>query len=283
MNEPNFIITRFTHGSAGKFLSTVLQTSDRIDHWSADVQNNKDNFSILNQIVLQHVSRSFPADHSTHLRSEPMVPYNVDLYSVGLPRGNEVTLNQYLEYAHKKQDTRLLQAIANKLIINLVFSKPRVPEFCNGSNVVTITVTTENEKGWLYKTLWSKHFLETNDTIRYLPSDPDYCNYRSLASVLTFNNTYLFNKQEKDKLYKKYVVNNHTNYWYFNPKMFNSFDTKHKLNNYFVRLDEILSVDKFLNTIERVFNNFNLGQPNIPLIMNMHQIWLSRQISYDYC
>ena len=33
----NLIITRFTQGSAGKFLSTVLQTNKYVDHWSSVV------------------------------------------------------------------------------------------------------------------------------------------------------------------------------------------------------------------------------------------------------
>jgi hypothetical protein len=282
MSNPKFILTRFTHGAAGKLLSTVLQTSDKVDHWSAIIQDNKINQTILDQLTLEYVSRSFPKDHTMHLRSEPMVPYNTDLYSTGFSRGNDLTLDQYLKHVDKKQDVRLFRAINNNLIINLIFNKPQVPIFCYGSDVVTITVTTKHEQEWLYKTLWSKHFLEINETIRYLPSDPYYCNYNSLVPVLTFNNPYSFAKQDKDKLYEKYVINNHTNPWYFDPDQFEVFDTEHKLNNHFVRLDEILSVDKFLNAIKLVFDKFNLGNPNLLLIKQMHQTWLSRQIPYDY-
>ena len=281
MGNPKFILTRFTHGSAGKFLSSVLQTSNLIDHWSVTIQDNKINQQILGQLILEYVSRSFPIDHSMHLRAEPMVPYNTDMYSAGFPRGNNLTLDQYLEHACVTQDFRLLRAIDNNLTINLAFHKPQVPNFCHGSDVVTITVTTKQEQEWLYKTLWSKHFLEIDDTIRYLPSDPYYCNYNSLVPVLTFNNPYLFTKQDKDEVYEKYIINDHTNSWYFDPDQFQTFDSTCKLNNHFVSLDEILSVDKFLNAIKRIFDNFHLGNPDLLLIEQMHQIWMSRQIHYD--
>lgn len=281
MSNPKFILTRFTHGSAGKFLSSVLQTSDIIDHWSATIQRYK-HTELFESLVVEYVRRSFPLNHSQHLMSEPMVPYNIDLYSTGFSRGNDLTLTRYLEHADKKQDVRLFRAVDNNLIMNLVFNKPQVPIFCHGSDVVTITVTTKQEQEWLYKTLWSKHFLEIDETIRYLPSDPYYCNYNSLVPVLTFNNPYLFTKQDKDKLYEKYVINNHTNPWYFDPDQFEVFDLDHKLNNLFVRLDEILSVDKFLNAVKRIFNKFHLGDPDLLLIEQMHQIWVSRQIHYDY-
>lgn len=126
MSNPKFIITRFTHGSAGKFLSTVLQTSTEIEHWSAIVQSQKSN-----------------------------------------------------------------------------------------------------------------------------------------------------------DLFEKYVINDHTNQWYFEPDRFVDFDDKHNLNNPFVELDSILLTSKFLATVENMFNHLRLPQPDLKLIEQMHQIWLSRQISYD--
>ena len=65
MGNPKFIITRFTHGSAGKFLSTVLQTSN----WSAVVQAQK-NTELIEPVTLEYVDRSFPKDHSQYLISQ---------------------------------------------------------------------------------------------------------------------------------------------------------------------------------------------------------------------
>lgn len=281
MSKSKFIITRFTHGSAGKFLSAVLQTSDKIDHWSAIVQDNKHNLEVFESLVLQHTARSFPIDHSTYMRSEPMVPYNVDLYSTSYPRGNDVTIDQYLDNAHKHNDIRLLKVINDDLKINLIFNKPQLPLFCNGAEVVTVSVTSQQEKNWLYKTLWSKHFLEKDNKIHYLPSDPNYCSFYSLVPVLTFNNEYLFPAEDKEELYTKYVINNHTNQWYFDTDRFAEYDSIHRLDNTFMQLDEILIVNKFLPAVTRIFNHYNLGKPNLILIEKMHQLWLSRQLPYE--
>jgi hypothetical protein len=281
VSNPKFIITRFTHGSAGKFLSSVLQTSKVIDHWSAIVQDNKHNSAVFDPLVLQHTARSFPTDHSTYMRSEPMVPYNVDLYSASYPRGDNVTIDQYLGNAHAQNDVRLLKGINNNLKLNLIFHKPQLPLFCKGAEVVTVSVTSQREKNWLYKTLWSKHFLEKNNKIHYLPSDPNYCSFYSLVPVLTFNNEYLFPAEAKEELYNKYVINDHTNQWYFDTDQFVGHDTDHQLDNTFIQLDEILLVDKFLPAVDRIFEHHNLGRPDLVLIEKMHQIWLSRQVQYD--
>jgi hypothetical protein len=210
-----------------------------------------------------------------------MVPYNTDLYSVGYPRGNDVTLDQYLSNAINKKDTRLLDCVESNLQTNLIFHKPQIPLFCNNSKVVTVSVTSQKEKDWLYKTLWSKHFLENNTEIRYLPSDPDYCSFYSLVPVLTYGNPYRFPLRDKDRLYQEYVINNHTNSWYFDPDKFSRHDVDHQLDNMFIQLEEILEVEKFLLAITRIFNHHQLGNPNLKLIEKMHQTWLSRQILYD--
>ena len=274
-----FLITRFTHGSAGKFLSTVLQTSNKVDHWSAIVQSNKNNPQLLTPILEEYMRRSFPYDHSMHLMSEPMVPYDVSLYSTSYPRGNDITLDQYLKNAQEVNDFRFLSCAENDLIPNIVFSKPQLPIFCSDSNVVTITVTSNKEKEWLYKTLWSKHFLETDTEIRYMPDDPAYCSFSSLPPVVKFNNTYKFPISKKAELYEKYVVNNHTNPYYFDPDRFAEIDSN--FNNIFMALDDILIEQKFLEKIEELFQQLNLGVAVIDIIKRMHQIWISRQLNYD--
>lgn len=280
MNEPNFILTRFTHGSAGKFLSSVLQTSAKIDHWSAIIESNKST-DLFERLILEYTKRSFPSDHSLHMQMEPMVPYNTDLYSSGYPRGNDVTLDQYLAYAIINNDYRLLNCMKNNLFVNIIFHKPCIPIFCLGANVITITVTSDSEKQWLYKTLWSKQFLETDNEILYLPSDPEYCNFSSIISVLKFNNPYKFDKSLKDKLFEKYVINDYTNQWYFEPDKFSKYDSDYQLDNTFIQLDEILVVNKFLLAMTRIFDYYCLGNPDLQLIKKMHQIWLSRQHTYD--
>ena len=280
MNAPNFILTRFTHGSAGKFLSSVLQTSVKIDHWSAIIESNKLT-DLFERLVLEYTRRSFPIDHSLHMQLEPMVPYNTDLYSAGYPRGNDVTLDQYLTYAIINNDHRILNCIKNNLFVNIIFHKSSIPIFCRDSKVITITVTSSSEKQWLYKTLWSKQFLETDNEILYLPSNPEYCNFSSIVSVLRFNNLYRFDKSLKNTLFEKYVVNDYTNQWYFDPDKFSKHDAEYHLDNMFIRLEEILVVKNFLPAIERIFDYHCLGAPDLQLIEKMHQIWLSNQHTYD--
>ena len=91
----NLIITRFAHGAAGKFLSTVLQTSELVDHWSLVVKHQKSVNKYVKETTLVYCDRVFPSDHSLHMLNEPLVPYCTDLYSSTFDRGHDVTADQY--------------------------------------------------------------------------------------------------------------------------------------------------------------------------------------------
>lgn len=241
------------------------------------MQAHKQDPMLFSSLVLQYVKRSFPEDLSQHMKQEPMVPYSTDLYSTRYPRGNEVTLDQYLSHAIQIDDRRLLACIDNQLLINLVFHKPTIPTFCDGSNVVTILTTTENEKNWVVRALEHKHFLEINSQLHYLPADPDYCSFVSLPVVLKYNNPYKFDLADRERVLDQYVVNTDTNHWYDDPEKFVEYDKEHNLNNCFINLSDILDAEKLIAEVERIFDHFHLGKTNSKLIRAMHDVWFSRQ------
>jgi len=278
MDTPKFIITRFAHGTAGKFLSTVLQTSNLIDHWSPTVQKEKESGNFLDEVTLQYVRRSFPVDHTLHLQNEPMVPYCTDLYSTGYTRGQETTLEQYLNYAQKIKDIRLDACMEKNLLANLIFHKLEIPIFCQGAPVVTVLVNTSEEKNWLHRTLWSKHFAEIDNRIHHLPSDPNYCSFVSLPTVLKFHNDYHYDINEKDRLFNKYILEHSGERWYTNPNNVTKFDNLNNLNNKFINLKDFFELDTFINTMSSLFNYFNLGTLNKSLVSNMYNIWWGRQL-----
>ena len=277
--KKQFVIVHFTHGSGGKFLSTVLQTSAQIDHWSDILESEKSANSLFKELILNYVRRSFPLDHKWHLRSEPMVPYATNLYSTSYNRGNSVTLDQYLTNSIRLNDYQLLNAIKSKKLINIIFNKPIVPKFCHGSKAITILIEHPQEIEFTNLALWHKHFLETNSTIHYLPDDPEFCHFTSLPKVLKFKNDYIFPEDKKTELVEQKIINNHTRPWYTDRRCFVDHDQQSKLNNYFISLGSFFNVDKFLHEIDQIFNKFDLGIPDIDLIKQMHEIWISRQVS----
>jgi hypothetical protein len=276
---PKLLITRFTHGAAGKFLSTILQTSNNVHHWNQHLQNIKKT-DLWNTAISEYVYKVFPKNHCLHLQNEPMVPYNTDLYSTSYKRGNSVTLAEFIQNAIYKQDSYLMEAIEKNFHINLIFNKPNLPEFCFGSSVVTITVESQRELNWLERTLWSKHFLETKKKIFYLPNHPDYCHKVSLQKVLLYNNQYKFPIEEKTNIIQSMIKNNPTRPWYLNKNNFIEHDTASELQNIFIPLSAFFEEEVFLNNVEKIFDYFQLENFQPELIRHLHLIWLSRQLIF---
>lgn len=275
-----FIVTRFTQGSGGKFLSSVIQASNTVDHWSTVLQLHK-NQAIFSQLVHHYFDRSFPLDHSLALRNEPHCPYSTDLYSSSYDRGNDVTLEQLLQHAHRVNDVRFLDSWYKNRLMNIVFHKPQIPQFCNNNFTVTITIKTEAEQQWVYQTLWQKHWIEINGRLIYAPNDPEYCHITALPNVLKFNNISRFSPDEKSRILNEIVSKDHTRQWYIDHLKFEEYDSVHGLQNLFVPLRSFFDRDQFIDIVDCIFKKFSLQPVNIDLIDTMRSIWVSKQIALN--
>lgn len=277
--NPKFLITRFTHGAGGKFLSSVLQTSTNVDHWNNIIESYK-NHHLFTKLVIAYTEQSFPKESKFHMQKEPIAPYNTDLYSSSYSRGNDITLTQFIDHAFIVNDTALINAAEQNRYVNLIMNKPFLPVFCYNSQVVTITTESEQELNWLYRTLWAKHFLEENNSVHYLPDHPLYCNFKNLPTILKYNNPCTFPLSEKNQLIQEKIINNHTCEYYKNQNNFSAIDRDYGVENIFIPLASFFNFDEFLDRITEIFLQFNLGQPKVDLIQQIHTIWLARQISY---
>lgn len=275
-----FIITRFTHGSGGKFLSSVIQTSNAVDHWFTALQNHK-HHEIFPQLIKHYFDRCFPLDHSLAIRNEPHCPYCTDLYSGSYPRGNDVTTEQFLAHAHQVNDTRFLNSWYQDRFVNLIFNKPEIPRFCDNSSVVTITIETEAEQQWVYQTLWRKHWIELEEELIYAPDNPEYCHMTTLSQVLKFNNPSRYPATEKSRLWNEFVLQNHTRHWYLDHDKFQSYDRCHGLHNVFIALRSFFDRDQFIHNIDHIVREFSLDPINLDLVDTMRSIWVSRQIAFN--
>jgi len=266
----NLLITRFPSGSGGNFISTVLQTSMKIDHWNSVIQTQKELQKFVEETTLIYCERSFPVDHARHMVSEPMMPYSNELYSSTFDRGNDVTADQYWS----QKDSRLISCVEKNLTANLIFHKNPLPKFCDGAKVLTVLVTSEDEKNWLDKTLYSKHFIEIGDRIIYTPRSLDHCSLKAVPKLLEYNAQCEYPLAKKDEIFTEMVKNNTTNLQYTNPE---NFDNKN-YQNIFFHQEYLLDRQKFLDQMSLVFEEFNLGTLDTSLVRKMHNIWLDRQI-----
>jgi len=271
-----FLITRYPHGSGGKFLSTILQTSFNVDHWNHIIEHHKTS-KLFYDLNLAYVSRSFPTDPVEHMQKEPIAPYDTSLFSSTYNRGNKVTAGEFLDHARAINDQFLLNAYMQKKYINLIMNNPSVPEFCRNSPTVTIIVESQSEIDWVHSTVWNKHFLEDQGKIYYLPEHPEYCNFKSLPKILEYQNNSAFCAADKEKIIKEKIIDNPLLRFYQNKTNFLESD-----NNYFIPLASFFNVAEFLTHIKQIFDKFNLSVLNLQLVEDLHNIWITRQHKYEH-
>jgi len=270
-----FLITRYPHGSGGKFLSTILQTSINVDHWNHVIENHKTH-KLFYDLNLAYVSRSFPTDTVEHMQKEPVAPYDTSLFSSTYNRGSNITAKEFLDHAQAINDQFLLNAYIQKKYINLIMNNPSLPEFCRNSPTITIIVESESEINWVHSTVWNKHFLEDQENIYYLPEHPEYCSFKSLPKILEYKNNSVFLAADKEKIIKEKIIDSPILQFYQNKKNFLESE-----NNYFIPLASFFNVDDFLTHIKHIFDKFNLSGLNLQLVKDLHKIWISRQSKYD--
>ena len=275
----NLLITRFAHGSGGKFLSTVIQSHEQIQHWSSQMQNTKSSDQYP-ELLEYYMIRSFPKDHRSHMSMEPICPYDTELWSSTYHRGENVTRNKLVDYYSDNKDKYLMDGCNQNLITNLIFNKPQLPKFCAGSKTVTILIDNRRSLRWLRKTLWSKHFLEAEGKIIYAPDHPLYCSMKSLPTILKFKNQSEFPISEKFSLMKKHLYRNTIIEKFQDPSNFKEIDDQLEINNYNIPLSSFFRFDDFVFHMDKMMEQFAMLPMKKDLVKIMFDTWNRVQIPY---
>lgn len=275
----DILVTRFTHGSGGKFLSTVMQSHERIQHWNSQIQNTKSSDQYL-EIIEYYMIRSFPEDHRLHMSTEPICPYDTELWSSTYARGETVTKTELINYYSIGKDKYLIDGCNQNLITNLIFNKPQLPKFCEGSKTVTVLIDNPRSLRWLRKTLWSKHFLQTEGKIIYAPDHPLYCSMKSLPTILKFKNQSEFPISEKFSLMKKHLYCNPNVEKFQDPSNFRDIDDRLRINNYNIPLSSFFRFDDFIFHLDKMMEQFTMTPMKKDLVRIMFDAWNRVQIPY---
>lgn len=270
--NPKFIITRFCHGSGGKFLSTVLQSHPQIQHWTHWLEKNK-NDPLFIQLVKAHAQRSFPKNHSHHLRSEPIAPYDTTLWSSTYARGEELELSDLRKYYQQTPDRYLEDAIKQDLWINIIFNKMTLPKFCSSARIVTLMIDNQLSLNWVQKSLWQKHFIEDDHSIIYCPNHPLYCPEESVPTVIKYNNQCEFDIGQKNKLLQQHIIDNPM----LKEFALCKFDSQ---NNHTIPVSALFDLDRLLDNLDMISRKWHWVKFDPQIVSAIHQSWIDSQIPY---
>jgi hypothetical protein len=266
MYNPQFLVTRYANGSAGKFFLTLLMSSKSVAHFDPDIEQNKTVTACVN-----YVQSHFVPNIGDWLKHEPKHSdaWNLHQISSNYPRGNDLTTTEFLKISKQDATQHFWSSVASKKLIPFVWNKFLIPEFFEHSKFITIIIDPDSVK-WFHRARWYKHYGMSKDTIHIKEHDPLYNSPKLKMYYEQFGEQYLTN-QHPCTFIKENIINDPKKKIFQQANLF----VNESIDQEFVNLSDILHVDKCVNKIAQICNKFEIDPVSEELIIDSHAHWLS--------
>jgi hypothetical protein len=257
----DILFVRYAPGSAGNFLISLLQISNRVACWNTSVEEYK-NTNKFEKEYFNWFTNCFNSNLSEHLKSEPHHPYNLDFFSSKHNRGNNINDFDFIEMLKKTNNHIFLHNIEQKKFTVMRLNKTVVPEFGKNAVVVNILIDTPSYK-WLHRARQVKLFRHLNGQTTSKENHPEYLVAKRKKN--NFNNPYDF--CESYFSFAKHRVIGEPVVKIFKDKT-KLIDNSSNLQcqQHFIFLSELLDETKICSIMQQLFDILNLGTPNLDLI-----------------
>lgn len=275
MIKSPFVVVRYAPGSAGRFISVVLQLSSAVASWNTRFDKNK--FS--NKDYIDYLINSFPEDPTKHLKVEPDLPYYLNFYSGTYARGEDVSFEQYCEYQTQAGCEYFFKNLDQQQYVNLILHKSKIPLFMQGSHVVNIMIDTPAALELSQKLLWCKHYQVLNKTeVKMLAHDAETCNQKRSHLVQKFytgSSTVTIDNLED--FYNNQIVKNLTFTLFQDVSLLLEHDSNKYCNQSYFYLSNIFDKKHLVENINTICDQINLPYPDEQLISLTFDIWWNSQ------
>jgi hypothetical protein len=153
---PKFLVIRFAPGSAGNFLTSLLQCSDGIGHWDEHLERNKSDTDWLKYFQEVYVS-----DLSQWLNYEPLNRQNLgvrEIFSAIYERGNYLSIDQFAEQEKKHCTDFYFDLKSQQKYIPVFWQKNYFPEYFANATFINIMLDGSSLR-WFDRSFYKKHFF----------------------------------------------------------------------------------------------------------------------------
>jgi hypothetical protein len=264
IKEPKFLMVQFAPGSAGKFLSSLLMSSDSLSHFDSTVENNKS----VNTCV-DYIKSHFTTDLGHWILTEPdhVMAWNLHFVSSKYTRGDDLTKEEFLNLANQHATDHFCNSVNANKIIPSVWHKTNTTDFLQDARFVTIIVDPPAVK-WYHRAIWHKAYGTKNGKIHLKANDPE------LHPTMKAYYEKFKNPIYSDDSYYTFVKNN-----IINSEFKTRFQTTDSFTNHdqhtFVNLSELLDIESCVKIIDRVCTKCNLNPVPVEIIKQGHTHWMS--------
>lgn len=255
------LFVRYAPGSAGNFVISILQTSNKLPCWNTQVEQSKGTPQ-FDECFKNWFSKCFQSNLENHIKYEPHHPYQLDFISAKHPRGDELSAEQFVKELKNRNDQLFLNNIQNHQQTVMRLNKPVVPQWGLGNSIINIVVDKTSKK-WFYKTRYIKLFGIDNNEWVSKENHPDYLSAK--YKKIQFSNPYRF-QMSKFAFLKTFVIGEPAILPFFNyDKLLEPVSNRY-CKQYKLPLSDIINPKSNVKLMLNLFDQLDLGTPNKKLI-----------------
>jgi len=275
MIESPFVVVRYAPGSAGRFISVLLQLSKSIAPWN--ILFDRDNFST--EDYTNYLINSFPEVPEQHLRVEPDLPYYSDFYSGTYERGGNVSFEQYCKHQKNAGCEYFFKNLDQQYYVNLILHKSKIPLFMQGSYMINVIIDTPAALELSQKLLWCKHYQVVDKTkIKKLAHDPETCNQKRSHLVQQFyTGSSTVEVDSLENFYNNEIVKNPAFELFQHSSLLLEDSSNKYCNQHYFYLSSIFNKKHLVQNINTICDQINLSYPNEQLLSLTFDIWWNSQ------
>ena len=255
------LFVRYAPGSAGNFLISILQTSNKLPCWDIQVENSKSTLQ-FEEFFKNWFSKCFQPDLENHIKYEPHHPYQLDFVSAKHPRGDDLSVEEFIEELKNRQDQLFLSNIQCQQQTVMRLNKSNVPRWGLGNPLINIVVDSLSKK-WFYKIRYIKLFGRDSNGWLSKENHPDYL--LAKFKKIQFRNIYHF-QISKFALLKNFVIGESAVLPFYDYNKLLEPTSNQHCKQYKVNLSNLLDPSTNVDTILWLFEQLELGEPNKKLI-----------------
>ena len=252
----------------------MLQTSLKVSCWNIVVENSKGT-SAFREEFMEWFENCFQQDLGNHIKHEPHHPYHLDFFSSKHLRGNDISADQFVQNLIKRDDQLFLKNIHDDKLTVMRLNKSAIPLFGYGNAIINIIVDSPAKK-WFYKTRMIKLFGKDENNWISKENHPDFL--RAKFKQISFQNQYKFQVSQLSFL-KNFVVNEPAIRPFFNKSNLLQDQSNQSCLQLCINLSVIFDEQQFIVTMIDIFEQLDLGTPDIDLMRWAHKHYTHHNIT----
>jgi hypothetical protein len=263
-NKPRFLLVQYAPGSAGRFLISLLMGSKDVAHYDPVIDHNK-TIAGCTSYIEKHFIRQI-GDWLKHEPS-PHNTWNLHFISTKYSRGNDMSYDQFMLQAKQEASSYFWKQVVEQKIIVTPWHNTVIPDFYKDSKIVTILIDKNSEK-WFHRAVWAKLYGIKDGRIHLKMHDPDF-NPPMQQYFKKFNNP-IYNDERFFKFAKEKILKDTFKTEYMDQNNFMP-----NINQAFINLSDLLSVDSCVANVNRVCQELKIDQIPEEIIRNGQMHWAS--------